>query len=144
MRPTPLTATLLGTVVALVLVPAGSAAAYSEPSVGTPAQVAWVRSAAERFLGAELAADAPEACAVLNAPLRATTHGRSCEQRWHVRLARLLRVPGMRATLRAEKRAAARARVVVTGDVASIELPGALLRGPNRFLWTENCWMLES
>ena len=143
MRPTRLTATLLGTIVALALVPAGAAGAYSERSVGTPGQVAWVRSAAERFLGAELTANAAEACAVLNAPLRATMHGRSCQQRWHARLAKLLREPGMRATLTAEKRAAARARVVVTGDVASIELPGALLHGPNRFLWTENCWMLE-
>ncbi len=49
----------------------------------------------------------------------------------------------MGASLRAERRAAASARVVVTGDVASIELPAPLLHGPNHFLWTENCWMLE-
>jgi hypothetical protein len=128
---------------ALALSPAGSAY-NSEHSVGTAGQVAWVRSAAERFVGAELTGDASEACAVLNAPLRATMHGRSCEQRWHTRIAALAREPGLGARLRAEKRAAASARVVVAGDVATIELPTALLHGPNRFRWTENCWMLES
>lgn len=124
------------------LVPVG-ALAYSERSVGTPEQVAWVRHAAARFLSAELQGNASEACAVLNAPLRATRHGRTCEQRLTARLAALRSRHGMGASLRAERRAAASARVVVTGDVASIELPAPLLHGPNHFLWTENCWMLE-
>jgi hypothetical protein len=38
----------------------------------------------------------------------------------------------------------ASAAVVVRGDVAWIELPTPLMSGQNRFLWTENCWMLES
>jgi hypothetical protein len=32
----------------------------------------------------------------------------------------------------------------VHGDLASIELPAPLMGGPNRFVWTENCWMLKS
>jgi hypothetical protein len=32
--------------------------------------------------------------------------------------------------------------LVVHGNVASIELSAPLLRGANRFVWTENCWML--
>jgi hypothetical protein len=51
-------------------------------------------------------------------------------------------VRGARSRLRSELRAATSARVVVRGNVASIELPEPLLRGPNRFVWTENCWML--
>lgn len=140
-RATAIAAALAAT---LAVLPVGTAGAYSERSVGTPQQVAWVRHAAERFVGAELTANAPEACAVLAAPLRATIHGRSCEQRWKGRLARRLHEHGMRASLRAERRAASSARVVVKGDTATIELPGALLNGPNRFRWTENCWMLES
>jgi hypothetical protein len=143
-KPIAVVAALLGAVVAGALMPVGAAHGYSERSIGTPEQVAWVRHAADRFVSAELAANASEACAVLNAPLRATIHGRSCEQRWNEWLARLLHEPGMRARLRAERRAVASARVVVAGDVASIELPDALLGGPNRFRWTENCWMLES
>jgi hypothetical protein len=126
-----------------LLLPAGEAAAYSEHSVGTPEQISWVRRAAHRFVAAELAADGAEACAVLNAPLRATVGGRSCEQRWDALLVRMVRERGMRARLRSELRAVASARVVVRGNVASIELPMALLRGSSRFLWTENCWMLE-
>lgn len=120
-----------------------AAPAYSERSVGTPEQIAWVRRAAARFLSAELQGNASEACAVLNAPLRAMMHGRTCEQRLNARLATLRSEQGMRASLRAERRTAASARVVVTGDVAWIELPAPLLHGPNRFLWSENCWMLE-
>ena len=136
------TALLVGVALSPTLLP-GGAIAYSERSVGTPEQVAWVRHAAERFVGAELQGNASEACAVLNAPLRATRHGRTCEQRLSARIVAARREHGMRASLRAERRAAASARVVVTGNVASIELPAALLHGPNRFLWTENCWMLE-
>jgi hypothetical protein len=138
------TSLLLSTALVLPVLSAGAALAYSERSVGTPEQVAWVRRAAERFVSAELAADASEACAVLVAPLRASRHGRSCEQRWRVRLASMSRQHGMRARLRAQQRAVASARVVVHGNVASIELPTALLHGPNRFVWTENCWMLQS
>jgi hypothetical protein len=55
----------------------------------------------------------------------------------------MLREGGVRARLRSELHAVAAARVVVRGNVASIELPAPLLHGPNRFVWTENCWMLE-
>jgi hypothetical protein len=136
-------AALVSCVLAAALVSVGTARGYSERSRGTPEQVAWVRHAAQRFVGAELASNASEACAVLNAPLRATVHGRSCEARWKQRLAGLLHERGMRSRLLAERRATASARVVVTGHTATIELPEALLHGPNRFRWTENCWMLE-
>ncbi len=33
--------------------------------------------------------------------------------------------------------------MIVHGNVASIELPTPLMSGPNRFLWSENCWMLK-
>ena len=123
-----------------LLAPASSLAAYS---VGKPEQIAWVRRAASNFVAAELSGNGAGACTVLNAPLRATRHHQSCEQRWDARLARLLRERGARSRLRAEQRAVASARVAVHGDVASIELPAPLISGPNRFLWTENCWMLE-
>jgi hypothetical protein len=55
----------------------------------------------------------------------------------------MLRRRGSKARLDAERRAASSARVVVHGAVATIELPRPLIGGPNRFLWTENCWMLE-
>jgi hypothetical protein len=125
-----------------LLLPA-TASAYSERSVGSPGQVAWVRSAAHRFLTAELAGDGAGACAVLNAPLRATVAGRTCAERWNVRLARLRRDRGAHARLASAQRAVASARVVVHGNVASIELPAPLLHGASSFLWTENCWMLE-
>jgi hypothetical protein len=83
------------------------------------------------------------ACSILNAPLRGVFHDRTCQQRWNARLSVLLRQRGARSRLRAELRAAPSARVVVHGEVASIELPEPLVAGPNRFLWTENCWMLE-
>jgi hypothetical protein len=123
--------------------PAGAQAAYSERSVGSPQQLAWVRSAAQRFVAAELAASGAQACAVLIAPLRATVGGRSCQERWSAQLARRLRVRGERARLRSEQRAIGSARVVVRGELASIELPTPLLRGQSRFRFTENCWMLE-
>jgi hypothetical protein len=135
---------LVGAALVLTLLSAGSALAYSERSVGTPEQIAWVRRAADRFVAAELTANPSEACAVLIARLRAPRNGRTCEQRWSARMASLLREHGMRARLRTERRAVASARVVVSGNVASIELPAPLLHGPNRFVWTENCWMLES
>jgi hypothetical protein len=128
---------------ALALLPAAATTgAYSERSVGSPEQIAWVRRAAGNFVAAELSGNGAGACAVLNVPLRATEHHRACQQRWNARLGRLLHKRGARSRLRVEQRAIARARVVVRGDLASIELPAPLLNGPNRFLWTENCWML--
>ncbi|HTY97298.1 MAG TPA: hypothetical protein VMB91_09685 [Solirubrobacteraceae bacterium] len=128
---------------AATAVAVGEAQASSPHSVGSPEQIAWVRHAADRFLGAELTKNAGEACAVLNAPMRATVHGSSCEKRWKTRLAKLLREPGERTRLRTERRAVASGRVVVRGHTASIDLPEPLLQGPNRFRFTENCWMLE-
>jgi hypothetical protein len=113
-------------------------------SVGTPEQVAWVRRAADNFLAAELAGNGAGACAILNAPLRASSRHQTCTQRWDAKLLAMLRKPGTRARLHDERRAVASARVVVHGDTATITLPRPLMNGPNRFLWTENCWMLES
>jgi hypothetical protein len=119
------------------------ASAYSERSVGSPEQIAWVRRAAGNFLAAELAGNGAGACAVLAAPLRATRNHRTCAQRWDAKLATMLRGHGSRARLNAERRAVPAARVVVRGVLATIELPRPLIGGPNHFLWTENCWMLE-
>ncbi|HMD52446.1 MAG TPA: hypothetical protein VKG62_07000 [Solirubrobacteraceae bacterium] len=122
----------------------GAAPALGASSTGTPEQVAWVRSAATRFVTAELDGNGAGACAVLNAPLRATVRGRTCEQRWNARIAGLLRTHGERSHLRAQLHEIATARVTVNGNVASIALPSALMSSPeDRFLWTENCWMLE-
>jgi hypothetical protein len=129
---------------ALAAGPAAPAAASARAgSVGSREQVAWVRRAASNFVAAELRDDGAGACAILNAPLRRTLHGHTCTQRWDARLARLLAEPGARGRLRGEQRAIGSARVVVHEYVASIELPRPLIAGPNRFLWTENCWMLE-
>jgi len=125
---------------AALLAPASASAEYS---VGTREQIAWVRSAASRFVTAELAGNGANACAILNAPLRATRHGRTCEQRWNAKLSKLLRDRGERARLRAQERAIPSAAVIVRGDVATLGLATPLMGGPNRFLWTENCWMLE-
>lgn len=70
-------------------------------------------------------------------------HGRTCEQRWDARIAVLLGKRGKRAALRRQYLEIARAAVVVRGNVARIELRAPLIRGQNKFLWTENCWMLE-
>jgi hypothetical protein len=123
---------------------AGPAAASASEgySTGTPEQIAWVRRAASNFVTAELAGNGVGACAILNAPLRASAHHLSCAQRWHARLARILRERGGRARLRAERRAIPSAVVTVHGDRASIALPSPLLGTGSRFLWTENCWML--
>jgi hypothetical protein len=131
-------AVLTGTVI--LLLPAG---ALASGSVGSYEQVAWVRRAASNFVGDELRGDGAGACSILNAPLRATRNHVTCRQRLNARLATLLRRRGAREALRAEARAIRSARVVVHGDSASIDLPSPLLDGPNRFLWTENCWMLE-
>jgi hypothetical protein len=117
--------------------------ALAAHSVGSPGQIAWVRSAASRFVTAELAGDGASACAVLNRPLRGTVHGQTCAQRWDARLASMLREHGVRAELRRQSYEIARVPVVIHGEVAQIKLPTPLIKGPNRFLWTENCWMLE-
>jgi hypothetical protein len=122
---------------------AAISAAYSERSVGTPEQVAWVRRAAGNFLAAELARNGGAACAILDRRLRGTVRHRTCEQRMDARTHSMLRAPGTRARLRQELRAAHSAQVIVHGNLASIDLPAPLLNGPNEFRWTENCWMLE-
>ena len=124
---------------ASLVLPASALAAHS---VGTREQIAWVRRAATNFVTAELGGNGAGACAILNAPLRTTRHHRTCAQRWNTKLARLLREPGGRARLGAQARAIPSAVVIVHGYVASIDLPAPLMSGPNRFLWTENCWML--
>jgi hypothetical protein len=126
---------------ATVIPPAGALAASS---VGTPEQIAWVRRAASNFVAAELSGNGAGACAILNAPLRATQRHRTCAQRWDARLAKLLREPHHRAHLHALQRAIPSATVIVHDYVASIDLPTPLMHGPNHFLWTENCWMLAS
>lgn len=123
--------------VSALAVPASALGAHS---VGTAEQIAWVRKSATRFVTAELTDDGSEACAVLGAPLRAAEHGRTCEQCWGRKLAKL--APTVRAKLRSQKHEIASAIVVVRGDHASLELPSELMSGPNRFYWTENCWML--
>jgi hypothetical protein len=117
--------------------------AEAAQSVGTAGQIAWVRSAATRFVTAEQAGSGASACGILDVSLRATEHGRTCEQRWDARLATLLHQPGARARLRAQKRAIATAAVQVHGNLASIDLATPLMDGPNRFRWSENCWMLD-
>ena len=128
-------------VCAVTVLPAGSALAAG--STGTPEQIAWVRRAATNFVTAELAGNASGACAILNAPLRATVHHRTCEERWKTRLQTVLATPAARRRLRAQRHAIATATVVVHGNVASLGLKTPLWNGPNRFLWTEMCWMLE-
>ncbi len=131
------TASLLAAAASL---PASASAAHS---VGTPGQIAWVRSAATRFVTAELAGDGASACAILNAPLRGTEHGHTCTQRWNAKLIELLRETGARARLRTQMHAIASAVVVVRGNWATIALPAPLMAdASNRFRWTENCWML--
>jgi hypothetical protein len=115
----------------------------SASSVGTREQIAWVRRAAANFVAAELRGDGGGACSVLNAPLRATLRHKTCAKRWNAKLAGLLREPGARARLRAEARAIPSASVAVHEYSATIRLPAPLMGGQNRFLWTENCWMLE-
>ncbi|HTD58332.1 MAG TPA: hypothetical protein VK672_05510 [Solirubrobacteraceae bacterium] len=126
---------------AATLIP--SASALATHSGGTPEQIAWVRRAASNFIDAELGGNGAGACAILNAPLRATQHHRTCAQRWNAKLSKLLREPHSRAHLRTLQRAIPSATVIVHGYSASINLPTPLMHGLNRFLWTENCWMLE-
>jgi hypothetical protein len=124
-----------------LLAPAGASASRS---VGTPSQIAWVRSAATRFIDAELSGNGAAACGVLNAPLRVTRDHRTCEQRQDSRIAAMLRESTMRRHLEALRRAVTTAAVIVHGNVASLDLKSPLLNGPNHFVWTEMCWMLES
>jgi len=123
-----------------LLAPAGAAAAHS---VGTPEQIAWVRRAATNYVTAELAGNGAGACGILDASLRGTEHHRTCAQRLDAHLASLLREPGGRARLRAQKRAIASSAVLVHGNVATIELPTPLMGSSSRFVWSENCWMLD-
>lgn len=118
-------------------------AAFSAHSVGTHEQIAWVRRAASNFVTAELGGNGAGACAILDAPLRTAEHHRTCAQRWNAKLAVLLHEPGGRARLRAQQRAIPSAIVVVHGKVASLGLATPLMGGSNKFVWTENCWMLK-
>lgn len=124
---------------AALIAPAGALGAHS---VGTREQISWVRRAANNFVTAELSGNAAGACAILNAPLRTTIHHRTCAQRWTARLAALKHDPTARAHLRAQQRAIPSAVVTVHGNVATLGLSTPLMSGANRFLWTENCWML--
>jgi hypothetical protein len=118
-------------------VPTGALAAYS---TGTPGQVAWVRRSASNFVTAELVRNGAGVCSILNAPLR----GHACAQRWNAKLAKVLREPGGRAGLQTDRRTIPSAVVTVNGNTATIDLPVPLTgSGANRFLWTENCWMLS-
>jgi hypothetical protein len=121
---------------ATLIPPAGALAASS---VGTAQQIAWVRRAASNFVVAELSGNGAGACAILNAPLRAARHHRTCAQRWNAKLSKLLREPRSRAHLHTLQRAIPSATVIVHDYTASINLPTPLMHGPNRFLWTENC-----
>jgi len=132
--------TLLIVCLAALLAPATSAGGYS---AGTRAQIEWVRRAASNFVSAELARNGAGACAILNAPLRATLHHRTCAQRWNARLTAMLGEPGRRAQLHKQLHAIAKADVIIHGNLATLAVASPLFNGPNRFLWTENCWMLE-
>jgi hypothetical protein len=124
---------------ATLAAPANALAAYTTHSTGTPGQVAWVRRSATNFVTAELARNGSSVCSILNAPLR----GRACAQRWSAKLAKVLREPGGRSALQGDRRAISSAIVTVHGNTATIDLPAPLTgSGTNRFLWTENCWML--
>jgi hypothetical protein len=125
---------------AALIAPAG---ALGAPSVGTREQIAWVRRAANNFVTAELSGNAAGACAILNAPLKTTIQHRTCAQRWSARLAALKHDPSARARLHAQQHAIPSAVVIVHGNVATLGLSTPLMSGANRFLWTENCWMLE-
>jgi hypothetical protein len=138
-------ASVLVAVAGVLTLTASPAAAYSDRSVGTPKQVAWVRRAAGNFLAAELARNGAGACAVLDARLRTERGGVSCERRWDAKLGALLGHRGERSLLREERSRAASAQVLVHGAGATIDLPASLLGGrqANRFTWSENCWMLS-
>ncbi|HEX3519673.1 MAG TPA: hypothetical protein VHT29_11645 [Solirubrobacteraceae bacterium] len=120
------------------------ASAFATHSVGTSAQIAWVRRAATNFVTAELSRNGTGACGILNAPLRATLHRRTCAQRLDARATALLHSSAGRAQLHAQLREIPAAVVIVHGNTAALTLPTPLMgNAANRFLWTENCWMLE-
>jgi hypothetical protein len=126
-----------------VLAAALAAPAAAPASYGSAEQSAGGPRAAHNFVTAELNGDGAGACAILAARRRATVHHRTCAQRWDARLHALLRRPAGRAGLRRERAAIASATVEVRGDRATIALPQPLAGdSANRFLWTENCWML--
>jgi len=125
---------------AVWLSPASAHAAYSSSSEHE--QIAWVRSAASDFVSAELAGNGAGACAKLTARERASSHGRTCEQRWDARLAHMLHEHGERARLRTQLHQIAKAAVDVHGDVATLALSSPLLGNTDRLRWTENCWMI--
>ncbi len=108
-------------------------------------EVSTLRGAATRFVTAELAGSGSGACAVINAPLAGVVDHRTCAERWDASLHAMLRTPGARRQLQADAAAIATARVVLSdGDyVATIALPTPLLGSESRFVWTNNCWMLE-
>ncbi len=138
MRPRTISALLACAIGVVALAPQAGA-----HSTGTPAQIAWVRRAAGNFVSAELQRDGAAACGILNAPLRATVHGRSCASRWDSRLASMLRDPAARAALRADRRDVSSATVHVAGNHATIDLPHPLYEGDSSLVWTEMCWMVE-
>ena len=108
-------------------------------------EVSTLRAHATRFVTAELKGDGTTACAVLNAPLSDPVGHRTCAQRWDASLRTLLANPSERRQLRADATAIATAHVGLTNDgyTATIALPTPLLGSGSRFVWTDNCWMLE-
>lgn len=111
----------------------------------TANEVATLRSQATRFVTAEINGDGATACAVLNAPWSGVVDHRTCTQRWDASLHTLLRTPGARRQLRADAAAIPTARVDLSADgyTATIALPTPLFASLSRFVWTNNCWMLE-
>jgi hypothetical protein len=108
-------------------------------STGT---VSGLRAQVTRFLNAELQKDGGTVCAILNAPLNDTKHGRTCTTRWDSTLDTI-----GRHQLRADLAAVAGAAVTSDGIHASITLPHPLLQGhsvKSRFYWIDDCWMLTS
>jgi hypothetical protein len=125
---------------AALVTPVSAFAAYS---VGSREQVAWVRRSATRFVGDELSGNGAGVCGILDVSLRGTEHHRTCEQRWDAKLAELLREPGSRMRLRAQRREISSAAVLVHGHSASLGLATPLMGGSSQFTWSESCWMLE-
>ncbi len=142
-RPTSVLALAAALAATALAAPAMAGASMGTGTGSHAEQVAWVRRAASRFVGAELAGSGASACGVLYAPLRASSDGRSCEQRWDARLARMLRVRRQRTLLHTELRQIARAPVQVHGDVATLALAQPLLGAASRLIFSENCWMLS-
>ncbi len=130
----------------LALAGLGLTAVAATAGWSSPAnEISTLRSAATRFVTAELAGSGSGACGVLNAPLAGVVGHRTCAERWDATLHTMLRTPGERHRLQADAAAIATARVSLSsGDyVATIALPTPLLGSESRFVWTNNCWMLE-